>query len=137
MLATKTAGVAAKKNSTVMIVDDQESMRGIIVHHLRQFGLNRFVQAGGASEALDKLRMGPVDLILCDYHMAGANGLDLLKAVRSRPVLKKIPFIMITGNQERETIQAAIKAGVNNYVVKPVAGPNLRARIEQVIGKLP
>ena len=124
------------RSISVLIVDDQESMRGIVRAHLKGLGFERFTEAGSVAEALDKLKMGPVGLIMSDFNMNGATGLDLLKAVRAHPVLKKTPFIMVTGNADRETVTTVMQAGVNNYVVKPVSAINLRARIEQVLGKL-
>jgi two-component system chemotaxis response regulator CheY len=77
-----------------------------------------------------------VGLILSDFNMTAGSGLDLLKYVRRHPVLKKTPFIMVTGNTDSATVAAVKQAGVNNYIVKPISAVNLRTRIEQVLGKL-
>ena len=76
------------------------------------------------------------DLILSDFNMDNGSGLDLLKAVRANPLTKKLPFIMITGNADAETVQSVLQAGVNNYIVKPISVATLKQRIEKVMGPL-
>ncbi len=126
----------AAKSISVLVVDDQDSMRGIVRTHLRAQGFERIFEASSVMMATDLLKDRPVGLILSDLNMEGATGLDLLNYVRKHPILKKTPFIMVTGNAERDTVVQVMKAGVNNYVVKPVSASNLRARIEQVLGAL-
>ncbi len=121
---------------SVLVVDDQESMRGIVRGHLRTLGFERIIEAASAKEAVEILKTSQINLILSDYNMEGGSGLDLLKYVRNHPVLKKTAFIMITGNMEKETVMAVMKAGVNNYIVKPVSAATLKQRMEPVIGKL-
>lgn len=120
----------------VLIVDDQDSMRGIMRSHLRTIGIGTVVEAASVEAAKEELKGKPFGLILSDFNMEGGTGLDLLKHVRSHPVLKRTPFIMITGNADKATVQMVMQAGVNNYIVKPVSSAGLRQRIEQVLGKL-
>ncbi len=120
----------------VLVVDDQETMRWIVQGHLKTLGITRVFQADSAKSALVMLKDQKYDLILSDYNMDNGSGLDLLKAVRGNPLTKKLPFIMVTGNADAETVQAVMKAGVNNYIVKPISAASLRQRIEKVLGPL-
>jgi two-component system chemotaxis response regulator CheY len=120
----------------VLVVDDQESMRWIVQNHLKQLNITRVVQAASKDQALEKLAETKFDLVLSDFNMDNGTGLDLLKAVRSSPLLRKMPFIMLTGNADASVVQAVAKAGVNNYLVKPISLDSLRKRIEQVLGPL-
>ena len=120
----------------VLVVDDQESMRGIVRGHLRSLGFERILEANSAREAIEVLKTSQVQLILSDFNMDNGSGLDLLKFVRSHPIMKKTAFIMITGNMEKETVMSVMKAGVNNYIVKPVSAATLKQRLEPVIGKI-
>jgi len=120
----------------VLVVDDQESMRWIIVGHLKTLGISLVAQAGSKDAALEALKSTRFDLILSDFNMDNGTGLDLLKAVRANPLTRKTPFIMITGNADAEIVSAVLQAGVNNYVVKPVSATALRQRVEKVLGPL-
>jgi len=120
----------------VLVVDDQESMRGIMRNHLHALGFMKIIEADSAENAIKILKTAPFGLILSDHNMDGGSGLDLLKFVRSHPVIKKTPFIMVTGNADRETVMSVMQAGVNNYIVKPVSATALKQRIEQVLGPL-
>jgi two-component system chemotaxis response regulator CheY len=62
--------------------------------------------------------------------------LDLLKNIRSNPVIKGLPFIMATGTQDKKQVMAAKEAGANNYIVKPFSTGDLRKRVEAVFGAL-
>ena len=120
----------------VLVVDDQETMRWIVQGHLKTLLITRVFQADSATTALAMLKDQKYDLILSDYNMDNGSGLDLLKAVRANPLTKKLPFIMVTGNADAETVQTVLKAGVNNYIVKPISAAALRQRIEKVLGPL-
>ena len=78
----------------------------------------------------------PLDLIISDYNMPEMDGLGLLRAVRGHPVVRKLPFILLTGRGDHELVVKAAQAGVNNYLVKPFTAEILRTKIEQVMGKL-
>ena len=120
----------------VLVVDDQESMRWIVQNLLKQLGITRVVQAGSKAEAVEKLTQQKFELVISDFNMDNGTGLDLLKAVRAHPMLRKLPFIMLTGNAGAETVSSVVQAGVNNYIVKPVSLETLRKRVEQVLGPL-
>lgn len=120
----------------VLVVDDQETMRWIVQGHLKTLGITRVFQAESANAAIEMLKSQKYDLILSDFNMDNGSGLDLLKSVRGNPLTKKLPFIMVTGNADAETVQAVMKAGVNNYIVKPISAAALKQRIEKVLGPL-
>ena len=119
-----------------LVVDDQESMRWIIHGHLKTIGIHQIVQAESGNAALTILSQRKFDLILSDFSMDNGSGLDLLKAVRANPLLKRVPFIMITSMSDGETVHATLQAGANNYVVKPVSAAALKQRIEKTMNNL-
>jgi len=120
----------------VLVVDDQESMRWIVIDLLKRMGIAAIAQAGSKKEAMLRMTEHRFDLILSDHNMADGSGLDFLRAVRGHPLFRRTPFIMITGNSDAETVSAVVKAGVNNYVVKPVSYDTLKKKMEQVLGAL-
>lgn len=124
------------KSLHVLVVDDQESMRWIIMDHLKHLGITQVVQAGSMATAMAHLSGHVFDLILSDYAMDNGNGLDFLKAVRVNPQHRRTPFIMLTGNANAETVSMVVRAGVSNYLIKPISCDMLKKRIEQVVGAL-
>ena len=124
------------KNLQILVVDDQQSMRELTRHCLKQIGVNKIEVAKSGEEALDVLSKVKFDIIVSDWNMDGISGLELLNKIRSNPVIKKLPFIMATGQKEKSQIIAAKEAGANNYVVKPFSTADLRKRIEAVLGSL-
>ncbi|WP_029041796.1 response regulator [Cucumibacter marinus] len=121
---------------SVMIVDDQQSMRGICKYILTQLGFKEVIEAKNGRDALGKLERNHVDLIISDWNMDDVDGLTLLKVVRKHPRTAKLPFIMATGRSDQDQVREAISCGVNNYVIKPFDAGTMKKKIEAVIGTL-
>lgn len=124
------------QNLKVLVVDDQQSMRGLMRYCLQQLGVRNVIEAKDGGEALQALLANKFDLVMSDWNMEGMDGLTLLKTIRANALIKKTPFIMSTGQKDQEKVREAIQAGVNNYIVKPFNVETLRKKIEAVIGKL-
>jgi two-component system, chemotaxis family, chemotaxis protein CheY len=120
----------------VLVVDDQESVRKMTSMTLGQMGIRLVHEAESGKKAMEIASLQPLDLIISDYYMEGMDGLDLLRAVRGHPVVRRCPFILLTGRGDRELVVKAAQAGVNNYLIKPFTVDILRQKIEQVMGKL-
>lgn len=122
---------------TVMIVDDDEMIRQIIIQQLRAIGFTKFMEAPNGAEAYKMIldTRNRVDLIICDWEMPKADGLTLLKAVREHRTRAQTPFIMVTSQQseERTKITKAKKAEVDAYIVKPFRAEVLRQKVFQVL----
>ena len=121
---------------SVMIVDDQQSMRSICKYILGQLGFRDIVEARSGRDAMTKLEQTHIDLIISDWNMDDVDGLTLLKVVRRHPRTQNTPFIMATGRSDKEQVKEAIAAGVNNYIIKPFDALTMKKRIEAVIGAL-
>ena len=121
---------------SVLIVDDQQSMRGICKYILTQLGFKDIIEAKSGRDALSKLESANVDLIISDWNMDDIDGLTLLKVIRKHPKTQAMPFIMATGRSDKEQVQEAIASGVNNYVIKPFDVTTMKKKIEAVIGAL-
>lgn len=116
----------------ILIVDDFSTMRRIIKNILRQIGFSNIDEAENGNEALIKLRQDTYDLLVSDWNMPNMTGLDLLKAIRSDQDLHDLPVLMVTAEAKKENVIEAIKAGVNNYIVKPFTADTLREKIEKI-----
>ena len=126
---------ALEDNSAILVVDDFNTMRRIVRTCLRQLGLENVTEAEDGNQALAKLQAGDFKLIISDWNMPNMAGIDLLKAVRADEKLKKIPFIMVTAEAQKENILEAVKSGVSNYIVKPFTADALQTKLELVFKK--
>jgi two-component system chemotaxis response regulator CheY len=124
------------KNMTVLVVDDQDSMRGLAKVSLNKLGITKVADVPDAKTALARMQQTKFDLVICDWIMADMDGLALVGKMRSHPVLKNTPFIMASARQNPEQIAAAMKAGVTGYLVKPFKPEDLKAGIERACGAL-
>lgn len=116
-----------------LVVDDSPTMRRIVINALKTFGYSEFVEAGDGQEGLAKLASEPVDFVITDWNMPVMNGLDLTKAIRSTPNLSHLPILMVTTRGLKQDIIEALKAKVNNYVVKPFTPQVLKEKIDAVL----
>jgi two-component system chemotaxis response regulator CheY len=124
------------RDLTVLVVDDQQSMRAMARLGLNQLGITRIGEAADAANALVKLQQMRFDLVICDWIMADMDGLALVGRIRAHPVLKNTPFIMASARQASTQVASAGQAGVNAYLVKPLTAPELKATIEKILGPL-
>ena len=116
----------------ILVVDDFASMRNIIKGLLNQIGFQNIEEAKDGSTALEKLKIGKFDLVICDWNMPKVPGIEVLKAVRNDPRLKDLPFLMVTAEAKKDYIIEAVKAGVTQYIVKPFTAETLRKKLEKI-----
>src|SRR5262249_22969323 len=120
------------KKMSVMVVEDNTTMRRIVHNLVNQLGFDTVTEAIDGTDALKKMKEKKIDFIISDWHMEPMTGLDLLKQVRSDPQLKAIPFLMVTAESKPENIIAAKNAGVSNYIIKPFSAAILKAKMESI-----
>jgi len=116
----------------VLVVDDFSTMRRILKNILKQIGYSDIEEAEDGNSALARLRQGGFGLVVSDWNMPNMTGLDLLKAIRADNALNNMPVLMVTAEAKKENVMDAIKAGVNNYVVKPFTADVLKDKIEKI-----
>lgn len=121
----------------VLVVDDFPTMRRIVKNLLKQLGFENIDEAENGEEALRKLKGGDYGLVVSDWNMPVMEGIELLRHIRNDPHLKDIPFLMVTAEAEKEKVIEAIKAGVDNYIVKPFTGEVLKEKLEKIAQKKP
>ena len=124
------------KTLSVLVVDDQDSMRGLAKVSLGKLGITKVADVADAKTALARLQRTKFDLVICDWIMADMDGLALVSTMRADPGLKSTPFIMASARENPEQIAAALKAGVTGHLVKPFKPEDLKAGIEKACGTL-
>jgi two-component system chemotaxis response regulator CheY len=117
-----------------LIVDDSQTMRRIVANSLKNLGYQDFVEACDGKDALIKLSADDsLNFVITDWNMPVLSGLELIKAIRSDEKMGKIPVLMVTTRGVKDDIIEALKAKVNNYVVKPFTPAILREKIDQIV----
>ncbi len=122
------------KKDNVLIVDDYKTMLKIINNLLRQLGFENIDEATDGRMAYEMLAKKKYSIIISDWNMEPVSGLELLKKVRSNPIVKDIPFVMVTAESKTENILAAKQAGVSNYIVKPFNAATLKEKLVACLG---
>ncbi|HIE04961.1 MAG TPA: response regulator [Candidatus Latescibacteria bacterium] len=121
----------------ILVVDDSVTMRRILINILRMVGFDQVVEAEDGVEAWAKLQSEEgIGLILTDWNMPNMGGLEFVKKVRGDPRFGEVPIIIVTVRGVKEDVIEAMKAGVNNYIVKPFTPQVLREKIEKVLSSV-
>lgn len=118
---------------TMLVVDDAPDTRELIKRNLVAKGFTVFT-AGDVPEALSILENTKVDLVITDLKMPRISGMDLVKHVREN--LKNTEVMMITGYPSIEGAVKAVKAGAEDYLVKPFTNEELFFAVEKALKKL-
>jgi two-component system chemotaxis response regulator CheY len=114
----------------ILVVDDSATMRQIVRAQLLSLGVGEIVEAQNGNDAIGKLQMHlPFDIVLLDWNMPEMDGLEFLKKIRNGSACNKMKVIMCTSVSERESVLKAMKAGANNYIVKPFTPEILREKL--------
>ena len=102
---------------------------------LLDLGFENVIEAADGVDALEKLHMGEVEFIICDWHMPKMMGIDLLRAVRADNKFCRMPFLMVTAEVKRENIIEAARAGVYNYIAKPFTVESLQEKMRDILDR--
>jgi len=120
-------------SAVILVVDDMEGMRRIIVNSLIKMGLKNVLLAVNGLEAWRLLEGQPVDMVISDWNMPVMSGLELLQRIRATPRVAKLPVLMMTAETERHQVELAINAGVSGYMVKPFSMATLEAKLKKLM----
>ncbi|MDK2954696.1 MAG: hypothetical protein PWQ57_192 [Desulfovibrionales bacterium] len=116
----------------VLVADDASSVRRIIASMLSRYGVQHVLEASNGAEALEILERRPVDIIIADRSMPNMDGQELLEQVRAHPLFGETPFLMVTQEADKSYVLDAIRAGVTDYLLKPISAPGLFAKINEI-----
>jgi len=119
----------------LLVVDDSSTMRRIIKNTLGRLGHKNILEGADGVEGWTELDANPdVDMLITDWNMPEMNGLELVIKVRADARFKDLPIIMVTTEGGKAEVITALKAGVNNYIVKPFTPQVLKEKLGAVMG---
>ncbi len=124
-------------STQVLVVDDMLTMRKIMMKACRDIGFTNLVDAADGVKAWEILNStdNNIGLVVSDWSMPNCTGLDLLKRVRGDGRFKFLPFVLITAESEGTQVAEALRAGVDNYIIKPFTAEILRVKLEEAQAK--
>ena len=118
----------------VLIVEDDEDVRALVVHRLTQAGHEVIVEADGEA-GLAAARESMPDLVILDWMMPRRNGLEVCFELRADEAFANTRILMLTAKVQEQDIERALSAGADDYVVKPFSSRELLARATALLSR--
>ena len=112
----------------VLIVDDDDDLRTLLRLALLRAGLAT-AEASNGQDAIRVIEAEAIAVVVCDLGMPGMTGLDVVRALRQRPESATLPFLLMTGSGDGDTVLEALEAGADDFLAKPVRLEELVARV--------
>ena len=125
----QSGGMNSGNGTHVLVVDDEPTVREVVVSYLRRDG-HTVSEAADGPTALRLLDADRPDLVVLDMMLPGVNGLDILRRIRAAG---DTPVIMLTARAEESDRVAGLELGADDYVVKPFSPRELAARVNGVL----
>jgi len=122
----------AKKPARILVVDDEERNRRLLIAMLEAEGYTASEAADG-TQALELARQSPPDLVLLDIMMPGVDGYEVARALKAGPATQAIPIVMVTALDDRASRLRGLEAGAEEFVTKPVDRNELRIRVRNLL----
>lgn len=117
------------KTQTILVVDDEETIREVVRRYLEREGF-AVREAANGFEALDAIQSDPPDLIVLDLMLPGVDGLSLIRHIRQD---RYIPIIMLTAKGEASDRIRGLDIGADDYMAKPFSPPEVVSRVRAVL----
>ncbi|WP_323762205.1 response regulator [Maricaulis sp.] len=122
---------------TILVVEDVTSIRSLVVKLLERLGCEAVCEAADGETAWHHLKRRKFDAVLLDFELQSDDGVSIAWRIRGDDGLinKAVPIVLLTAHDEARIVEAASKAGVDDYLVKPVMPDRLGLRIRAAIDK--
>jgi two-component system, chemotaxis family, chemotaxis protein CheY len=120
-------------SKTILSVDDSASIRQLITFTLSKEGY-AVMEAVDGKDALEKVKVSPVDMVITDLNMPNMDGLELIRSLRGNPAFKFTPIVMLTTESALSKKDAGRDAGATGWIVKPFKPEQLIAVVKRLLG---
>lgn len=117
----------------ILLVDDSATMRRMVIASLRTLKDVSFQEASNGLEAIERLVIAPVDLMVLDLNMPEMHGLEVLQFVRAHQSYRAIPIIVLTTRGDESSRCAALEAGASRYLTKPFDPVFFVAQVQELL----
>jgi len=117
---------------SVLVVDDSQVLRRMVREALGVLEC-QVLEAEDGAMGLSMIQENKVDLVILDWHMPQLDGLEMFNEIQKIDRLKRIPVIMLTAEDRKESMLKAIRSGVRYYLTKPFTHEDLLSRVVQVM----
>lgn len=120
----------------VLLVEDQPEARALMRNMLMELGITQIFVASDGREALQFIDSAYdfIDVVVCDWNMPNMTGVELLRQLRT--VDPDIPFLMVTGRGDMESVIEAKSSGVTGYIRKPFSPAQLEAKLRIIMQRM-
>jgi len=122
----------ASSRAQILVVEDEAAQLEVIAYNLRKEGYDVRTAQDGDEAELELAEEVP-DLILLDWMMPGASGLELARRIRARSGTREVPIIMLTARAEEEDVIRGLDVGADDYITKPYSVTELLARVRSTL----
>ena len=120
------------KVATILLVEDERGLSGLIRSHLERAG-HTVAQVFDGRAAVDAARTSPPDLLILDWMLPGLDGLAVCREIRRHQLM---PILMLTARDDERDRVNGLEAGADDYVVKPFSIPELLARVRALLRRV-
>ena len=121
----------------ILIADDLALIRSLLKQSLAEMKYSNVYEAADGTDCITKLmeaqkNKDPFNVLFLDWNMPGKNGLEVVQYCKINPQLRDLPIIMISAERDKSKVIQALKAGVNDYIVKPFQTSSLQAKLQRI-----
>jgi CheY-like chemotaxis protein len=121
----------------ILVVEDNEDNRRILVYRLGRIGDFDIREATNGREAIEAVERDPPDLVFMDLKMPVMDGWEAMRRIRAMPPGRTVRIIALTAQVMTGDEERALEMGCDDYLAKPVVDPNLlRHKVERLLGAL-
>jgi two-component system phosphate regulon response regulator PhoB len=120
---------------TILIIEDEEDIAGLIAHHMEGAGFKVMVAYKGAS-AFREMEKALPDLIILDLMLPDMDGTEICRILKQKETTRGIPIIMVTAKAEEVDRIVGLELGADDYVVKPFSTRELTLRVKGILKRI-
>ncbi len=121
-----------EKNITILVADDIEENRDLLVQILQQYGI-KTIEASNGVEVLELLKTEKIDMIFLDILMPVLNGYETMQQIKKLNKYKEIPIVVVSANVFAEDKQKALSLGANSFLSKPINDSDVVKILEDIL----
>lgn len=119
--------------SEILVVDDSNIMREMIVACLRPIEGAAFVHAASGLEAIERLSLQQFDLVVLDLNMPDIGGFEVIEFIRAQDRLKQLPVLVVTTRGDHESRERALGSGASGFIAKPFSPDQILHEVRSLL----